>query len=132
MRRIIKVLIFMLLFAPLLWFGISWTMYRLPSNEEAHIFEGEIHYKFVEINLTNRGLFKSICLNKAARFEGNLIFYISTSDHEKLWSVNPHKMNKNGYTYKVMLKTQPLLFGGFGLANVVRTNRIEKEPIISK
>ncbi len=133
MRRIVKVLVIAALVAPLVWFGVSWAMYRLPSQKDAHIFDGEIHYKFFEFDLlTNRGFFESICSNKIARLEGGTILYVSISSHEKLWPENPHEMNKKGYTYKARLQASPLLFGGLGLAKVISVVRIEKEPMISK
>lgn len=132
MRRIVNVLVIVTLVAPLFWFGICWTMYRLPSQESANIFDGEIHYKFIELDLTNRGFFEGICSNRIARLEGNSMLYVSLSDHEKLWPENPHEMNKNGYSYRARLQASPLLFGGFGLAKVISVVRIEKKPMISK
>ena len=132
MRKIVKALVIATLGAPLFWFGISWAMYRLPSQEGAYIFDGEIHYKFVELDLNNRGFFEGICSNRIARLEGNSMLYVSLSDHEKLWPENPHEMNRNGYSYRATLQASPLLFGGFGIAKVVSVVRIEKEPMISK
>ena len=132
MRTIIKLLIIVTLVAPLFWFSVCWTMCRLPSQVDAHIYEGEIHYKFVELDLSNRGFFESICSNSIVRLEENSIFYVSQSDHKKLWPEDPRVMDKNGYTYRAKLQASPLLFGGFGLAKVISIVRITKEPKISK
>lgn len=34
-------------------------MYRMPSGDAAHLYEGKMHYKFIDIDATNRGHFES-------------------------------------------------------------------------
>lgn len=135
MRRLLKVIRWICMAAvsfPLLWIVTSYAMYRIPSGDERNFFDGEVHYKFVELNFTNRQLFEEVFANRILRLQGHPILYVSETDHAKFWSENPHRMSASGYTFRARLAADPLLFGGHSLARVISVERIEKEPIIRK
>jgi hypothetical protein len=130
--KTIKWLFVSVVSALMLWLTTSYVVYRIPAGKEKAIFDSEIHYKFLEFNLTNRQLVEELMTNKIVRLQGHPPFYVSARDHAKLWPESPHDMQKAGYTFKAKLRVDPLLFGGYGLAEVISVELIEKNPIISK
>jgi hypothetical protein len=116
----------------LLWFATSYVIYRIPATNERKIFNSEVHYKFIEFHLSNRQFFEELIKNKVVRLEGDPLLFVPASDHAKIWSERPDDMRKGGYTLKAKLTAKPLLFGGYGVAEVVDVEYLEKEPIISK
>jgi hypothetical protein len=133
MSRLLKTIKWLFVFvasALMLWFTTSYVVYRIPAGKDKEIFDSEIHYKFLELNLTNRQLVEELMSNKIVRLQGHPPFYVSARDHAKLWPESPHNMQ--GYTFKAKLRVEHLLFGGYGLAEVMSVQLIEKNPIISK
>lgn len=116
----------------LLWFAASYVLYRVSIADERSAFVGEVHYKIIDLNYTNRGLFEGLLANRVLRLAGQPILYVSETDFAKLNPENPFEMEREGYTFSVKVTSRPLLFGGYGLAEIVRMERIEKAPIISK
>jgi hypothetical protein len=116
----------------LLWLSVSCAMYRLPSGEIEEDFTGEIHYKFLELGLTNREVFEELFGNRIVRLEGQSILFVPATQKARLWRESPHDMWEKKYTFRAKLKAKRLLFGGYGVAEVVGIERLEKEPILSK
>lgn len=130
--RVVKWLCIVVFSAPLLWFATSYAIYRIPNGDQRRSFEGEAHYKFLELNFTNRQLFEELIANRIVRLQGHPLLYVSEPDHAKLYPESPQNMSDKGYTLRARMTAVPLLFGGYGLAEVVSVERIDKEPIISK
>ena len=100
MRRLlqfIKWFCIVVVSAPLLWFATSYAMYRIPDGDERRLFAGEVHYKFLELNFTNRQLVEELIANRILRLQGHPLFYVSESDHAKLYPESPHKMSEKGH-----------------------------------
>ncbi|MBC3876034.1 hypothetical protein [Undibacterium flavidum] len=91
-----------------------------------------MQYKFVELELSNRGFLESLLGNAPIRIDGAPLLYISASEKEKLWSVSPWELQEKGYTLRATLETQTLLFGGFGVASVVHIVPVNESPQIRK
>ena len=135
MRRFIQVIkwfCILVVSTLLLWFAASYAMYRIPNGDERRLFEGEVHYKVLELSFANRQLVEELIANRIVRLQGHPLFYVSETDHAKLYPESPLRMSESGYTFRARLTARPLLFGGHGLAEVINVERIEKEPIVSK
>lgn len=122
-----------------LWISTSYAIYRIPNGGERLLFEGEVRYKFLELSLTNRQFFEGLFNNRPVRLEENPLLlleedplFVSQDDRSKLWPEDPFGMAAKGYTFRTRLTAAPLLFGGYGLAELVSLERIEKKPIIKK
>ncbi|CAM3141090.1 hypothetical protein SHLO109777_19560 [Shewanella loihica] len=115
-----------------LWFLVSFAVYRIPSKAAKAIFVGEVHYKFVELSIENRELFENLLGNRIVRLEGHPVLYVSEAERSQLWLESPHDMSKKGYTLKATLTAPPLLLGGYGQAELIHVEVINKEPILSK
>ncbi len=133
MRILKKVFLFPLAIAAL-WFVLSLAMYRIPSGRRATVFEGNVHYQVVELGLTNRDFLESVVYpNRVlARLEGAPELYVSVSDKRKLWPESPFAMDEKGYAYSAKILAPPLLFGGYGVSEVVDVRRVKGAPKISK
>ena len=118
-KVIIKWFLLPLIFLITLYFSVCFAIYRIPSSQDEVTFEAEIHYKFFELNLNNRAIFEDFLNNRVARLIGQPILYVNQQDHSRLWPENPHDLFKKNYTYSAKLSAKPLLFGGYGLANVI-------------
>ncbi len=114
-----------------LWFIISFTLYRLTDKSKEELV-GEVHYKFIELNITNRQIFEELIGNKIVRLENYGVFYVSPNDRKLLWPENPHEMLKKKYTIKAKIEVSSLKFGGYSVAKVVSTEKLDQQPIISK
>jgi hypothetical protein len=130
--RVIKWFFILIASALLLWVVACYAMYRIPAGLERKIFDGEVRYKFLELGFSNRQNFEGLLGNRIIRLKDNPPLYISTDDHSRLWPEDPFDMKEKGYTLRAKLIANNLLFSGFGLAEVISVERIEKEPIISK
>ena len=60
-----------------LWFLLGLIMYRVPSGDAAHLYEGKMHYKFIDIDATNRGHFESFFDYSPVRIEGAPALYLA-------------------------------------------------------
>ncbi len=135
MRSLLNIGKWFLVFATslwLLWFAVSWAMYRIPVDHEEDVLAGEVHYKFLELGLTNRAAFEDLLGNRIVRLEGQPTLYAPASEKAKLLPENPHEMWDKKYSLRAKLRAKRLLFGGYGIAEIVSIERLEKEPILSK
>jgi len=116
-----------------IYFIACFVLYRLPASSETEFFEGKVLYQLTETIATNRRFFEeSLLQNRILRMKSNRVWYVSKSDHEKLWPEDPISMYKKGYTFKVKLKVKKLLFGGYSKAEVVNYNKINEKPTVWK
>lgn len=115
-----------------LWFGVSLAVYRIPSGEASLTFEGNVHYKFIELESDNRTSFESLVGNYRTRLDGAPILYLSGEEKARIWSPSPRDLEEKRYTLRPKLEAKPLLFGGFGVARIVDVARVKGEPHISK
>ncbi|MCP4321035.1 MAG: hypothetical protein GY787_04135 [Alteromonadales bacterium] len=120
--------------AVFLYILISLLLYRLPNSREFDYFEGEVVFNFIELKMNHRDAFESIILRTQflTLASEEKRFYISTNDNAMIWEISPHELSKAGYTLKLKLITRRLLFGGFGLSEIVEIVKIKKNPIITK
>lgn len=116
----------------LIWFVASFFVYRILTNGSQKTLSGEMHYKFLEIGLTNRDFFEELLKNRPVRIEGQPLLYVSNDDYLKLWPENPFDMANRHYTIEADLISQPLLIGGYSTAKVIKVIRVNKDPIITK
>lgn len=116
------------------WAIGSLLAYRIPATASPVVFEGPVHYKVLELGLTNRDVFEMLMPTglRIARIVDAPELYVIESDHARLWKEDPFSMREKGYTMKVRMEAQPLLFGGYGRSKVVTLERIKGEPAISK
>ncbi|GGE88711.1 hypothetical protein GCM10008027_12030 [Pseudoalteromonas gelatinilytica] len=117
-----------------LYLVLSVTIYRLSNFDKVECITSEVVYDFVDIQLTPREIFETGVLSKSVvtlAFE-NKRFFIESVDKQKLWKVNPRDMQKLGYTLSAKVCAQPLMFGGYGVAEVSNITKIDKQPIITK
>ncbi len=116
-----------------IYFVGCFVMYRVPASSEIEFFEGKILYQLNETIETNRQVFEELLMqNQKLRLKNNSLWYVSTSDHAKLWPENPLKMYKKGYTMQVRLKAQKLLFGGYSRAEIVTYKKLDEKPTVWK
>ena len=130
--KIIKWFFFLLVILITIWFLVNYAMYRITSDDDKVKFEGEMHYKLLELNFTNRQLFEELIGNRIIRIEGVPILYGAKPEWSELWPESPHDMIKKEYTIKTEVSVQPLYFGGYGLIEVNKVERLNKKPIIEK
>ncbi len=109
------------------------VIYRLPASSEIEFVEGEVLYQLNETIESNRGFFEEALMqNRILRLKGNGIWYLSKTDHAKLWPEDPISMYKKGYTFKVKLKVKKLLMGGYSDADIVEYHKLDKKPTVWK
>ena len=132
MKKFIKIFCTLFLALPCLWFIISLAIYRLPSSQAAKTIEEEVLFKMVDLDLSHRGQFESLLGNRTLHLVESETFYITPTDHSKLWATSPFELQKQAHTYRITVEVQPLLFKGFGLAKIIKIETIPKDPIISK
>jgi hypothetical protein len=116
----------------LLWFVTCLSIYRIPAESAPKSFEGNVHYKFLELGLDNRSFFESLLGNVPARLVDGTELYVSKSEKKLLWPESPWEMEKKHYTYRTRVTAQPLKFGGLGPAQVIEVKRVEEAPWLSK
>lgn len=116
----------------LFWFVTCFSIYRIPAEAGPKSVEGNVHYKFLELGLDNRSFFESLLGNVPARLIDGTEFYVSKSDKKLLWPESPWEMEEKHYTYRARVTARPLMFGGFGPAQVTAVKRVEEEPWLSK
>lgn len=116
----------------LMWLVICFSIYRLPKDSVPMSFEGNVHYKLLELGLSNRAFFESLLGNVPVRLVDGTELYVSKSEKELLWPESPWEMEKNHYTYRTKVATRALMFGGFGPAKVTEVKRVKEEPWLSK
>lgn len=107
-------------------------MYRIPADGSEEVFSGEVHYKFLELGLTNREAFEKLFGNRIVRLEGQSVFFVPSAQKKRLWQESPHVMREKKYTLRAKLRAKPLLFGGYGVAEIANIERLEKEPLLTK
>jgi len=116
----------------LLWFSVSFAMYRIPAGDIDEAISGEVHYKFIELGLTNREAFEGVFGNRVVRLVGQPVLFVPAAQIARLWPESPHEMRDKRYTLRAKLQAKRLLFGGYGVAEIASIERLEKEPILSK
>jgi hypothetical protein len=116
------------------WMVVGYTLYRVPSGEQSVVFQGEVHYKVVEMAFSNREAFEYYAPGglKLVRIEGSPDLFVSAADRKRLWPEDPFTMMDKGYTLNAKIRASPLLFGGYGVSNVATVERINGQPHISK
>jgi len=115
------------------YFLVSFILYRLPASSEIEFVEGEVLYQLNESIESNRGFFEEALMqNKILRLKGKGIWYLSKSDHAKLWPEDPIEMYKQGYTMKAKLKVKKLLLGGYADAELVKPQKLNEKPTVWK
>ncbi|MTW09317.1 hypothetical protein GM658_01770 [Pseudoduganella eburnea] len=113
-------------------------MYRIPSSEPAHVVEGEVHFKQLELSLSNRAIFEEMLGNRRIRLDRPEdaddvpAFYVPETQKRMLWEADPFKLQERNQTLRIKLNSRRLLFGGNGPAEVISIERINKEARISK
>lgn len=117
-----------------LYLVISVTIYRLPNFDKVECFKSEVVFDFVDIQLSPREIFETGVLSKSVvtLVIENKRFFIENVDKQKLWKVNPRDMKKQGYTLSAEVCAQPLMFGGYGVAEVTNLTKVNKQPVITK
>lgn len=116
-----------------IYFVVCFVLYRLPASSDSEFIEGKILYQLNETIETNRGFFEEALMqNKILRLKGNGLWYLSKSDHTKLWPEDPVDMYKQGYTMRAKLKVKKLLFGGYSNAELVEYDKLQEKPTVWK
>ncbi|HKI59868.1 MAG TPA: hypothetical protein VKA23_02435 [Mariprofundaceae bacterium] len=116
-----------------IYFMVCLALYRLPASSETEFVEGQVLYQLNESIETNRGFFEEALMqNKILRLKGKGIWYLSKSDHAKLWPEDPIEMYKQGYTMKAKLKVKKLLLGGYADAELVKYDKLSEKPTVWK
>jgi len=116
-----------------IYFLVSFVLYRLPASSDVEFVEGQVLYQLNESIETNRGFFEEALMqNKIIRLKGKGVWYLSKSDHAKLWPEDPIEMYKQGYTMKAKLKVKKLLLGGYADAELVKTQKMNEKPTVWK
>lgn len=130
--RILRFAAITILAIVLFWLVICFSIYRIPAETGPKSFEGNVHYKLLELGLDNRSFFESLLGNVPARLVDGTELYVSKSDKKLLSPESPWEMEEKHYTYRARVTARPLMFGGFGPAQVAALKRVEEEPRISK
>ena len=107
-------------------------LYRIPASSEDVTFEGEILFKFVDLDFTERGLYEEVVQNSRIRLVGGQKLFVNKEARAALWPENPHEMAKKNYKLQVVLKARLLYFGGYSTATVVSIKKVEGKPYIRK
>ena len=113
------------------WFLASFAIYRATYSAQEEI-TAEVHYQVIEINLSNRHIFEGIMGNELVRLDGLGVFYVSPKDRRLLWPKSPHEMRNKNYTIEATIKVRKLIAGGYSVAEVVSTQKTNKQPRIMK
>ena len=116
-----------------IYFLVSFVLYRLPASSEIEFVEGQVLYQLNESIENNRGFFEEALMqNKVLRLKGEGVWYLSKTDHAKLWPEYPVEMYKKGYTMKARLKVKKLLLGGYADAELVKVQKLNEKPTVWK
>lgn len=116
-----------------IYFVVCFVLYRLPASSEVEFIEGKVLYQLNESIESNRGFFEeAVMQNRILRLRGKGLWYLSKSEHTKLWPEDPIEMYKQGYTMKAKLKVKKLLFGGYSNAELVKYDKVQEKPTVWK
>ena len=117
-----------------MWFSISWLIYRLTANEPPIKITAEVEYKMLELELSNRSFFEETALShfRPIRLVGHNRFYISEAEHAQLWQASPFDMLEQNYTIVATIEVQPLVFGGYSAANLISYEKVQGTPHVTK
>jgi hypothetical protein len=116
----------------LAWFGVSAATYRLLAGQAQQVIEGNVHFKFVELEGDNRAWFESIFDNRRIRLEDASVFYVPGKDLARVWATHPWELEEMGLTLQVKLAADPLFFGGYGPARVISIVQVRGKARVSK
>lgn len=114
----------LLLLAPLI-------KYRLPGGK-AVIFEGEVQYQYIDLGQGDmlRTQFEHLLGKRRVFLVDKPWMFVRSSDFERCWP--ERDMKSANYTISAKFQVYPLLFGGYGLAEVVDIQRLNKPPVVTK
>lgn len=113
--RILKKIFLFLVASGALWFVFSLAIYRIPAGKPATVFEGNVHFKLIELGLTNRDFFESAVYPNRylVRIEGAPELYVSAAERRMLWHENVFSLKEKGFTVKAKI-VAPSLLVAFG------------------
>lgn len=120
------------LFLPFSWITISYLLYRLPASKKKRIFNAEVHFRFVNLGVSNRAVFENMLSNSLLHLVEQPSLYVSKSEYAKIWVESPHDLQKKGITLNVKLTASELLFGGYGVSEILAVHELQKDPVMSK
>jgi hypothetical protein len=112
--------------------------YRLPGGR-LRSFRKEIRYQVIDIGQADfmRSGFESFLFNRRIFVVSDEIeprwFYVTESDHERLWPETWPEMIEKNYTIEATFEVGPLLLtSGNSVATVTEIERVNKRPVVSK
>lgn len=129
MLKVLRWLVLLAGLVPLLWFAASYAVYRIPSGPAQQVFRGAVRYKLLDFGLSNREFFENVLANRAVALDGHPDLYASLADVNQLWRESPGGMAHKSDAYTATLTARPLLFGGYGRADISNVVRVEKPPV---
>ena len=106
--------------------------YRLPAARPREVFEGEVHYRMIDVDFSLRNVYEQYVGNRPLYLVDSPRFYLRARDKNRLWPESPLTMHEKNYTMKARLSVRPLLFGGYGFARLESLERVDIEPTIQK
>ena len=115
-------------------FGMVLCMlrYRLPTRKARVQFEGEVHYRMIDIDFSLRNVYEQYVGNRPVYLLDSPRLYVRLRDKNRLWPESPLLMFDKQYTIKARLSARPLLFGGYGPARIESLEQLAIEPSIKK
>lgn len=117
-----------LFISALLFMFVCALRYRMPAPKAAEIIEGEVLYKFTEMEMSARNIFEDLFQNIRVSLTNGKALYLSKKDRDALWSNSLYDMAKKNYTLRVKLMAVPLFFGGYSKAMLVSMEKVDGKP----
>ncbi len=100
--------------------AMAFAAYRLPAFQERQVLEGRVLWNKVESG--NRNTFEQLFAGRSiVRLNGETEIYLrETEENEWLFS--------NSGRYRATVSASPLLFGGYGGAQLIKVERYQPPP----
>ena len=113
--------------------SVPFVAWRVPAGAPFTI-EGEVHYQALDtapdLKHELRTYFEAMFGNKAVSLMDGKRLYVSEEDYEQCWPESWSEIYDKGYTMLVTAEVRPLLLGGYSVARISDTRRID-HPIAS-
>jgi hypothetical protein len=105
------------------------ALYRCPRGGPV-VFQANVAYQIIDIGQGDfeRSVFEEWCGNRRLFLVDAPWVYVRKADFKRCWAERVD-MGEKGDAIRVTVKASPLLFGGYGPAQVVLAERVH-EPLV--
>ncbi len=108
--------------------GLPFAAWRIPHGD-AVVIEGEVWHQALDtapdIGHQLRTLFEEVLGNRPVSLVDGQRIYVSEADYLLCWPESWEEIYEHGYSMWVEAEARPLILGGYAVAKIARTERID-------